>query len=126
MHKMTLVVDGSSEVNNPTWNDVIKAIHSMNGISNSMVVLTTGAGNAILIGGGNSGCYLVSYYPNFSGQISYFLSDSSKKGDAIEITVQTTEMFPARWCIHLDTVIDVINIFYKTGQIPEKYQWEEG
>lgn len=122
---MTLTIDELEEIKSPTWNDVMKWIRELDGNEHSTVTLFTEEEKAILVGGGNEGRFIVSFYPDFGGQISYFLSDPSKGDDSIEVVVQSPAKYPIKWVMNEDAVLEVVKSFFNTGQMPQGYTWEE-
>lgn len=75
----TLTTNTGLVVQSPGWSHVIDAIRRMNGDDLNIVSLDLHALGSLIIGGGNDGRFLVSYFPDNSG-VPLILTDASLIG----------------------------------------------
>jgi hypothetical protein len=113
------------EISHLDWRYIQEALHRMDGATLNMISLRrTGQKDSLMAGGGNTGRYIVAYFPDDNGAVSYILTDISLAGPDITLIVQTPAQYPARWCIELPLVLKAFENFFRTGEVPKEMRWE--
>ena len=121
-----LRVGENQMVTETNWEQVYDAITQMNGDQNSMVLLNnTATEQSVFAGGGNSGLFIVMFFPDSSGQYGYALTDVGQTGPDVRLTVQTPTTYPSRWCVTLPLVLDVFQKFMINRRVPGTLRWEK-
>jgi hypothetical protein len=126
----SLGIGRGEPIRNPSWEQIHAALLEMDGIHADEVMLQlSGTGN-LVVGGGNDGRYIVVYFPqdrpdDYSGD-SLALADASLSGEDVTLSFEVDSSFPARLAVSLPLVLQVVEHFYRTGQIPGEDQLPEG
>lgn len=114
-----------AKVLNPTWQQIKDALLEMDGINSKEVELKLEDVGSMLINGGNQGRYLVVYFPaEDPDTLSVNLTDLSLTGPDVELTVQTPAKYPARIAVQLPLVLQAVEQFYRSGELPTDVYWE--
>ena len=114
-----------AKVFNPTWQQIKDALLEMDGMNSKEVELKLEDGGSMLINGGNQGRYLVVYFPaEDPDTLSVNLTDLSLTGPDVELTVQTPAKYPARIAVQLPLVLQAVEQFYRSGELPKDFYWE--
>lgn len=127
MRALALIRDGCEPANAPSWDDVARAIHALDGEGKTLVCLALGRGPVLLVGGGNNGRYLVNYVADTETQENYVLIDPSLEGADVELCAGgQTAPYPSNWCISLSLALAACNHFINTGGMAPHLHWLTG
>ena len=114
-----------AKVLNPTWQQIKDALLEMDGMNSKEVELKLEDVGSMLINGGNQSRYLVVYFPaEDPDTLSVNLTDLSLTGPDVELTVQTPAKYPARIAVRLPLVLQAVEHFYRSGELPKDVYWE--
>ena len=112
-----------------SWNTVKGFLIRMDGCHLSQAELTVTGIGALLIGGGDQGCYAVLYYgdtPELQRD-SLTLTDYGLSGSDVEITVnRDTAVLEARHAVRQPLMLEVAEQFYCFGVRKKDVNWEIG
>jgi Immunity protein Imm1 len=114
-----------NKISNPTWQQISDAILEMDGTHSKEVELELENVGSMLIGGGDQGRYLVVYFPaEDPDTLSVTLTDLDLTGPDVQLTVQTPAKYPARVAVRLPLVLQAVEQFYRSGELPRDVYWE--
>ena len=114
-----------NKISNPTWQQISDAILEIDGTYSKGVELELENVGSMLIGGGDQGRYLVVYFPaEDPDTLSVTLTDLDLTGLDVQLTVQTPAKYPARVAVLLPLVLQAVEQFYRSGELPEDVYWE--
>ncbi|NJO82233.1 MAG: hypothetical protein HC828_05095 [Blastochloris sp.] len=119
-----------STIVDPTWEEVQTILGLINGEELNEVALSHPSYGTLMVGGGNEGKYIIVYFPLEEKPSSSLtlvnLKTESIKG-FINLRVQIPSDYPAKYGVTLEAVVDVCQVFFSTGSIPQdaKFKWEE-
>jgi hypothetical protein len=114
------------EIENPTWNEIQKAILGLNGNTRSTVTIARDREDGYMgIGGGENGLYICFICSYLTGEEDWELCDPSKS------TEQTVEMMTGqmtkkslRSCIDLNSVLKAAETYANFGKRDRSLCWE--
>lgn len=110
---------------NPDWNQIFECLSDLDGVRKSQLLLVnTQKKHSLMAGGGRNNQYVVSYFPDSSGEVSLQLTDLSVNGPDIPVIVSQPSKYPARLIITLEQVKSVFKSFFETQEILKKFYWE--
>lgn len=113
------------KISNPTWQQIYDALLEMGGTHSNEVGLELEDVGSMLIDGGDQGRYLVVYFPaEDSDTLSVTLTDLALTGPDVQLTVQTPADYPARVAVRLPLVLQAVEQFYRSGELPKDVYWE--
>lgn len=113
------------KVFNPTWQQVKDALLEMDGIHSKEVELKLEDIGSMLINGGDQGRYLVVYFPAEDPDTrAVNLTDLALTGPDVELTAQTPATYPARIAVQLPLVLQAMEQFYRSSELPKDVYWE--
>jgi hypothetical protein len=113
------------KISNPTWQQIYDALLEMDGTYSNEVGLELEDVGSMLIDGGDQGRYLVVYFPaEDPGTLSVTLTDLALTGPDVQLTVQTPAEYPARVAVRLPLVLQAVEQFYRSGELPKDVYWE--
>jgi hypothetical protein len=115
-----------AEIPNPNWQQILEALHSLDGgVSLDLVSLTEVGIGTLTAGGGDNRRYLVVYFPaNHPDSPSFTLTDPTLIGPPVNLTIQTTDEHEAKYAVGLSLVIQVFEYFFHTGEVSKNVHWE--
>lgn len=97
----------------------------MDGTHSNEVGLELEDVGSMLINGGDQGRYLVVYFPaEDPDTLSVTLTDLALTGPDVKLTVQTPAEYPARVAVRLPLVLQAVEQFYRSGELPKHVCWE--
>ena len=113
------------KLSNPTWQQIYDALLEMDGTQSNEVGLELEDVGSMLIDGGDQGRYLVVYFPaEDPDTLSVTLTDLALTGPDVQVTVQTPADYPARVAVRLPLVLQAVEQFYRSGELPKDVYWE--
>lgn len=115
-----------TEVSHPSWQQILDALHSLDGgkTCDLLSITLTGKGT-LTVGGGDNGRYLVVYFPeNHPDTPSLTLTDPQLTGSPVRLTIQTPDEHEARHAVMFPLVIQAFEYFFQIGSVPERLHWE--
>ncbi len=113
------------KVSNPTLQQINDALLEMDGTKSNEVELELENVGSMLIHGGDQGRYLVMYFPaEDPDTMSVTLTDLTLTGPDVQLTVQTPAKYPARVAVRLPLVLQAVEQFYLSGELPKDVYWE--
>jgi hypothetical protein len=113
------------KISNPTWQQISDALLEMDGTKSNEVELALENVGSLLINGGDQGRYLVVYFPTEDPDtLSVTLTDLDLIGPDVQLTVQTPAKYPARVAVRLPLVLQAVEQFYRSGELPKDVYWE--
>jgi hypothetical protein len=113
------------KVSHPTWQQIYDALLEMDGTNSNEVELELENVGSLLINGGDEGRYLVVYFPaEDPDTLSVTLTDLALTGPDVKLTVQTPAKYPARVAVRLPLVLQAVEQFYLSGELPNDVYWE--
>lgn len=113
------------KLSNPTWQQIYDALLEMDGTHSNEVGLELENVGSMLIDGGDQGRYLVVYFPaEDSHTLAVTLTDLTLTGPDVQLTVQTPAEYPARVAVRLPLVLQAVEQFYRSGELPKEVYWE--
>jgi Immunity protein Imm1 len=108
------------KISNPTWQQISDALLEMDGTKSNEVELALENVGSLLINGGDQGRYLVVYFPTEDPDtLSVTLTDLDLIGPDVQLTVQTPAKYPARVAVRLPLVLQAVEQFYRSGELPK-------
>jgi hypothetical protein len=111
------------KISNPTWQQISDALLEMDGTNSNEVELENVG--SLLINGGDQDRYLVVYFPTEDPDtLSVTLTDLDLIGPGVQLTVQTPAKYPARVAVRLPLVLQAVEQFYRSGELPKDVYWE--
>jgi len=115
-----------TEISDPSWNQVLDAIYSLNGEPPfDLLSITLVDKGTLVAGGGDNGRYLVVYFPvDHPNTPSLTLTDPSLTGPPVYLTIQTSDEHEAKHAVMLPLVVQVFEYFFQTGNISKHVHWE--
>lgn len=120
-------MDGDIYTTNPSWNDVEKSLISIDGNLITYVGLykdeEPDSDEFLLIGGGDSGNYVCSYYND--GDEYYLVNPRENEPDKlVEIPIGQMNVKPKKYFNNLEIIISTVKFFYETGKMLDSAQWD--
>jgi hypothetical protein len=118
---------GDKQLANPSWTQIHNALLQMDGDALSIVSLLIKdeeKEQGLVVGGGNGGRYIVTYFPSTKGNSSFVLTDPLLKGPDVKLTVQTPTEYPAHWCVKFSLMAMVVEHFFHNQVVPRDVRWE--
>jgi hypothetical protein len=113
------------KISNPTWQQIYDALLEMDGTHSNEIGLELEDVGSMLIDGGDQGRYLVVYFPaEDPDTLSVTLTDLALTGPDVQLTVQTPAEYPARVAVRLPLVLQAVEQFYRSGELPKDVYWE--
>ena len=111
----------------PTWDDVERAVRTLDGRRHTLVSLASERGDCLMVGGGNGGRYLVDYLVDQDTQEDYVLVDPPIRGDALELNIggQGSGPYPAWTCVGLTLALSAARALFTTGRFPPGLAWTD-
>ena len=123
---LALGSETSAEIPHPSWQQILEALHLLDGgVSLDLVSLTEVGIGTLTAGGGDNRRYLVVYFPaNHPDSPSFTLADPTLIGPPVNLTIQTTDEHEAKYAVGLSLVIQVFEYFFHTGEVSKNVHWE--
>ncbi len=113
------------KISNPNWQQIYDALLEMDGTHSNEVELELENVGSMVIDGGDQGHYLVVYFPaEDPDTLSVTLTDLTLTGPDVPLTVQTPAKYPARVAVRLPLVLQAVEQFYRSGELPTDVYWE--
>lgn len=119
----TLSIDDKQDVPNPSWEQVLQSLGSMDGEYRSSVWLKLSGMGALTVGGGNEGLYVVCFIPE---NIEWFptLADPTRSGDMVSLVAgEETSELPAWLAVDLRLSLEAIRYFFEQGKLAQHLVW---
>jgi Immunity protein Imm1 len=111
------------EIKASIWSEIELAIKSLDGQTKTLATLETDGETHMLIGGGQ-GKYVV--YATFDNEIFYSLIDPSKSDQDESVVVGGQKgLYPAKFCVDLETVLQSAQKFAEFGEMLKSAVWEQ-
>lgn len=125
--KSELRIGGTSAayIPDPDWRQIQHVLLKLDGVTLDTVSLELMGKGSLVIGGGDEGRYMVVYFPeNHPDLPSMTLTDPSLTGPDVELTIQTPARFAAKYAVMFPLVLQVVEHFFHTGEVPGDVRWE--
>jgi hypothetical protein len=113
---------GGSEIisiRDPSWQDVIQAIHRLDGDRFTEVNLADTDSTGLVISGG-AGRYLCE---RMQLENNYLLLDPSKPEELLVRIMRDGDEYPGNWTVDLEMVVKAARTFFETGEIDTSLTW---
>lgn len=116
------------EEENPSWKRICQCICSLDGKEATNFTLELVDAGTLYCGGGNlikgEKRYIVNYVSE-DGEVNCSLIDPAESDEEYyELTIQTSELYPAKWCVTQDKAVEAIRYFYENGSRCQDHSWE--
>lgn len=117
--------DFEKEIEFPSWEDVERLIHKMDGKVLTQITMDNGnEDNYFCIGGGNEGLYNVFISEN-DNEIVWSLVNSDNDLKTYKLVTGGQEgEFEGKLCVTIETVKKVAKYYYEKGKKHNDYMWE--
>ena len=117
------VVDHGSRMAHPSWEQVEKAILSLDGTVHTIVRFGFNEDSYMTVAGGSDGCYLV--FVTTDGSSFSHLVDVSKSNEPVLLDIggQPGE-YPLKRCVSLDVARDAAKVYFECGRLKSDCTWE--
>jgi hypothetical protein len=111
-------------IENPDWNQIEEAIRKLDGKSKTLVTLGVDDETYMMIGGGESGKYIVSV--TFDNISFHNLVDLSKPDETQKLVVGGQEgIYTAKVCVDLLPCLVAARTFAESGKLDTLLSWQE-
>ncbi len=111
-------------IENPDWNQIEEAIRKLDGKSKTLVTLGVDDETYMMIGGGESGKYIVSV--TFDNISFHNLVDLSKPDETEKLVIGGQEgIYPAKMCVDLLPGLLAARTFAESGKLDTLLSWQE-
>lgn len=116
----------SCEIVNPDWDDVVNIIKKLDGRYISEVTMDTGdEDNYLCVAGGNDGLFILYISLDDNSECHTLLNPCPVKSRINKlVTGGQIADYEDKICVGIETVLDVAEIYFRTGRISDKYDWE--
>jgi hypothetical protein len=115
---------GESEKDCTELVQVKKAIEKLNGEDKTVVVLRNDEKNFMLIGGGQSGKYIV--LAQLKGKMYAATNKYAVPKGPVELTVSgKKEAYPSKRCLNLEMVLEAAKHYADRGALAQVFDWEK-
>jgi hypothetical protein len=110
-------------IENPSWNQVEKAIRELDGENQTLVTLGVNEDTYMSIGGGENKYIVTVTFDNFN---FYILIDSTKSEQIETLVVGGQKAnYPANQCVDLLHCLLAARTFIEVGKLDDLLTWEE-
>ena len=122
---MKLIADGtpSQRLENPSVDDVEKAIRRLDGLTFTEVLLSDGESEGLLVTGGSECRYVCE---RIKGDSNWTLMncDSESADNSVAIIAGGPPDFPTNMVVSVEQVISAMRFFCETGELDSSQTWE--
>lgn len=116
----------SREIIRPDWNDAENIIRKLDGVNISEITMDNGdEDNYLCVAGGNNGLFILYISLDDNEKIYNLLNPFPENKTNRLITGGQWGDFEDIYCNNLESVIDVAETYFRTGEISGKYNWEK-
>ncbi|MFD1425834.1 hypothetical protein ACFQ5F_03365 [Kroppenstedtia eburnea] len=117
-------------IENPTWEQIVEAIQQLDGDKVTQISLHCVNVGAMFAGGGDKigerRLYIVEFFREpFDGTSLTLTNQNADPDEDIELTVQSTGLYQANFCVEYQDVIEAFKHFFEQKYPNEKMSWED-
>lgn len=115
----------SHEIINPDWKDVKNILLKLDGQNTSEITIDNGdEDNYLCIAGGNNGLFVLYVSLDDNEKFYNLLKPFSENKTNRLITGGQWGDFEDRLCNNFESILEVAENYFRTGEISNKYEWE--
>jgi Immunity protein Imm1 len=120
-------IENPEEVN-PCWQRIYDVFCSLDGKETKNFTLELVDVRTLYCGGGNlikrEKRYIVNYVSEDADVNSRLIDPAESEEEYYELMIQTSELYPATWCVTKDKAVEAIKYFYEKGKLSKDHSWE--
>ncbi len=117
---------GGTHIVDPDWQQIQEMIFQMKGGTSDPIKLIIPGRGSLVVGGGDKQRYMVVFFPELHPDLpSLTLIDPSLSGSDVRLHIGGPIRLPARYAVPSALVLNVVEFFIRTGQIPSDVHWED-
>ena len=117
-------INRRTEIRQPAWEDLERAITSLDGGKRSSLAFSTDNGAVLAVGGGNGQYHVSITLP--SGDTPVVVTDTQDASECTIIIGGVRTPLPARMIVRLPAALEAARFFYHNGGQSPNVSWENG